>query len=163
MKRRQQYPYFTVMEEKAMKRFLALALALIMTLSLAACGGSKAPDSNGGDAASAPVSDDTAAPAPSGEVTHIKLEMATLMTVPSTEATKTVENVINDYLKNTLGETEYVLDLSIIPIADLFTTVPMERAPIWSCCSTTCPPSWTRASSSPWIPTWTTSSSPPPT
>lgn len=87
-----------------MRRFLALALALVMVLSLSAVG-AKADD-----------------------VTHIKLEMATLMTVPSLEATKTVENVINDYLANTLGITDYVLDLTIIPIADLFTIVPMELA-----------------------------------
>lgn len=87
-----------------MKKFLAFALALAMVLSLGAVS-AKAED-----------------------VTHIKLEMATLMTVPSMEATKTVENVINDYLANTLGITDYVLDLTIIPIADLFTIVPMELA-----------------------------------
>ena len=89
-----------------MKRFLALALALAlaMVLSLGTFN-AKAED-----------------------VTHIKLEMATLMTVPSLEATKNVENVINDYLANTLGITDYVLDLTIIPIADLFTVVPMELA-----------------------------------
>lgn len=87
-----------------MKRFLALALALVMVLSLGAFS-AKADD-----------------------VTHVKLEMATLMTVPSLEATKNVENVINDYLANTLGVTDYVLDLTIVPIADLFSIVPMELA-----------------------------------
>lgn len=115
-----------------MKRFPALVLALVMVLALAACGGSGTP-SNGADAntdgsSAGSTSEPGDTPAPSGEVTHLKLELATLMTVPSVEATKTVENVINDYLKNTLGETEYVLDLSILPIADLFTTVPMELA-----------------------------------
>lgn len=109
-----------------MKRFLALALALVMVLALAACGGGNNPSTPSGTGNNASNPGNTAAP--SGEVSHIKLEMATLMTVPSVEATKTVENVINDYLQNTLGETGYVLDLSIIPIADLFTTVPMELA-----------------------------------
>lgn len=109
-----------------MKRFLALALALVMVLALAACGGGNSSSTPSGTDNNASNPGNTAAP--SGEVTHIKLEMATLMTVPSVEATKTVENVINDYLQNTLGETGYVLDLTIIPIADLFTTVPMELA-----------------------------------
>lgn len=111
-----------------MKRILALALTLVMLLSLAACGGdnTSAPDTTAPDAST--PNNTSGSETPSGEVTHIKLELATLMTVPSVEATKTVENVINDYLKNTLGETEYVLDLSILPIADLFTTVPMELA-----------------------------------
>ncbi len=87
-----------------MKKILALALALVMVLSLGTVS-TKADD-----------------------VTHVKLEMATLMTVPSVEATKTVENVINNYLANTLGITDYVLDLTIVPIADLFTVVPMELA-----------------------------------
>lgn len=87
-----------------MKKFLALFLALVMVLSMGAVA------------------------AQADDVTHIKLEMATLMVVPSLEATKNVENVVNDYLANTLGITDYVLDLTIVPIADLFTTVPMELA-----------------------------------
>lgn len=114
-----------------MKRILALALTLVMLFSLAACGGDNtpAPDTAVPDATAPEVGtpDASGSETPSGEATHIKLELATLMTVPSVEATKTVENVINDYLKNTLGETEYVLDLSILPIADLFTTVPMNE------------------------------------
>lgn len=104
-----------------MKKLLAFALALVMVFGLVACGGNSdskpsSTDTNSNNAVS------------SGEVSHIKLELITLMTVPSAEATKTVEDVVNNYLKNTLGETEYVLDLTVISVADCFTTIPMELA-----------------------------------
>ena len=108
-----------------MKKLIALFLALAMVLSLAACGGSSAP------AAETQKTDVPAANSGSEtpkEVYHVKLEMASLMTVPNLEATKVVENAVNDYLRNTLGETEYVVDLTIVNIADFLTNIPMELA-----------------------------------
>ena len=112
-----------------MKKLLALFLALTMVLGLAACSGSGTPAGTTAPAASNAGKDTTPAdPTTSGEVSHIKLELITLMTVPSAEATKTVENDINKYLKETLGISNYVLDLTIISIADFATTIPMELA-----------------------------------
>ena len=102
-----------------MKKKLALVLSVVMVFSLLAACGPKEP--TGSKDPSQPNS-------PSSEASHIKLEMVTLSIVPSVEATKVVENDINKYLKETLGETGYVLDLSIVSIADWFTTVPMELA-----------------------------------
>ena len=111
-----------------MKKYLALVLALIMVLSMAACGGSGAttttpttPSTNDQPGTTAPSTN-------AGEPYTVKLSMATLMVVPSLEATQKVEDDINAYLKNTLGITEYVLDLTIVNIADYFTTIPMELA-----------------------------------
>ncbi|MGN1015387.1 MAG: extracellular solute-binding protein [Faecousia sp.] len=108
-----------------MKKLIALALALVMVLSLAACGGSSAPaaETQKTDAPAANTGSETPK-----EVYHVKLEMASLMTVPNLEATKVVENAVNDYLRNTLGETEYVVDLTIVNIADFLTNIPMELA-----------------------------------
>ena len=94
-----------------MKKILALILALVMVMGLAACGSKTDGDKKG-----------------SGDPYHVKLSMATLMTVPSLDATKKVEDDINAYLKDKLGITDFVLDLTIISIADYFTTVPMELA-----------------------------------
>ena len=112
-----------------MKKLLALFLALTMVLGLAACSGSGTPAGTTAPAASSTGKDTTPAdPTTSGEVSHIKLGLITLMTVPSAEATKNVENDINKYLKETLGISNYVLDLTIISIADFATTIPMELA-----------------------------------
>ncbi len=87
-----------------MKKLLALFLALTMVLGLAACSGSGTPAGTTAPAASSTGKDTTPAdPTTSGEVSHIKLGLITLMTVPSAEATKNVENDINKYLKETLG------------------------------------------------------------
>ena len=112
-----------------MKKLLALFLALTMVLGLAACSGSDTPAGTTAPAASSTGKDTPPAdPTTSGEVSHIKLELITLMTVPSAEATKNVENDINKYLKETLGISNYVLDLTIISVADFATTIPMELA-----------------------------------
>ncbi|MBR5262011.1 MAG: extracellular solute-binding protein, partial [Oscillospiraceae bacterium] len=111
-----------------MKKYLALVLALIMVLSMAACGGASSTPSTPNTPS---TNDQPGTDAPStnaGEPYTVKLSMATLMVVPSLEATQKVEDDINAYLKNTLGITEYVLDLTIVNIADYFTTIPMELA-----------------------------------
>ena len=90
-----------------MKKFLTLLLTVLLTLSLFGC---SKQEQSGED-----------------EPIHIKLEMSTLFVVPALEATKNVENQLNDYLRNTLHE-NFVVDLVITSINDYFTTVPMELA-----------------------------------
>ena len=64
----------------------------------------------------------------SGEPSVIRLDMSTLFIVPNNEAVQAVEDVINDYLKNTLHEEGYVLDLTITSIGDYLQKIPMELA-----------------------------------
>ncbi len=56
----------------------------------------------------------------------LKLNMSTLFIVPANEAVQTVEDEINRYLKEELGETDYVLDLTITSIGDYLQNIPME-------------------------------------
>ena len=80
-------------------------LAALMALSLVGCSSSSGESKTDG-----PV--------------KLKFALSTLMIVPSLDATRNVENAINDYLK-TIGENDYEVELEIISIADYFTTVPM--------------------------------------
>lgn len=109
-----------------MKKVLALLLALVMVFALCACGSSDSEQAGTQAASTGDKADTTAAS--SSEPYHVKLEMATLMTVPNLEATQNVEDEVNKYLKETLGITDFDLDLSIISISDYFTTIPMELA-----------------------------------
>ena len=112
-----------------MKKALALIMALVMVFGLVACGGktdAPAADVPAGNETPA-AQGDAAAPA-AGEPYKVKFSLATLMVVPSLEATQKVEDDINAYLKNELGITDYVLELTIVNIADYFTTIPMELA-----------------------------------
>ena len=104
-----------------MKKLLALILALAMVLSMAACGGSNAPEAT--KAPDAPVAEG----GESNNVYTVKFALITLMTVPNLDAIQVVEDEINRYLKES-GETRYVLDLSVVNIADYFTNIPMELA-----------------------------------
>lgn len=103
-----------------MKKVLALLLALVMLFALAACGSSGAASTSGGSSSGGSTA--------SGEPYHVKLELCSLSTVPSLDATKAVEDEINKYIKETLKTDEFVLDLSVINISDFFTTIPMELA-----------------------------------
>ena len=91
-----------------MKKLLVLLLAALMCLSLAGCagGGEKKGD----------------------EPSVITLDMSTLFIVPNLEATQTVEDSINNYLANTLGETGYKIHLKITAIGDYLQKIPMELA-----------------------------------
>lgn len=107
-----------------MKKLLALLLVLAMILSMAACGSSSGTETTkAADAAVAEgdKSDET------GEVYTVKFALITLMTVPNLEAIQVVEDEVNRYLKES-GETRYVLDLSVVNVADYFTNIPMELA-----------------------------------
>ena len=104
-----------------MKKILALILALAMILSMAACGGTTTPE-----ATNAPDAGNVETPADE-EVYTVKFALITLAVVPSEDAIQAVENEINRHLAEN-GETRYVLDLSVIAVADYFTTIPMELA-----------------------------------
>ena len=81
-----------------MKKALALLLALVMVFALCACGssGGTGAATAGGSSSGGQTGGGAAA---SGEPYHVKLELCSLSTVPSLEATKNVEDEINKYIK----------------------------------------------------------------
>ena len=91
------------------QRILALLLSLVLVLTCIPGCGEKKSGSN-------------------GEPSVITLDMSTLFIVPSLEATQKVEDVINDYLKNTLKEDGYKIHLKITSIGDYLQKIPMELA-----------------------------------
>ncbi len=93
-----------------MKKLLVILVTLLMMFSVTAC------SSGGGGNA------DSDAPS------VITIDMSTLFIVPALEATQKVEDQINDYLLNTLGETDYKIKLRITAIGDYLTSIPMELA-----------------------------------
>ena len=95
-------------EKIKMKKLLVLLLTVLMCLSMAGCAG-------GGEKKS-------------DEPSVITLDMSTLFIVPNLEATQTVEDSINNYLANTLGETGYKIHLKITAIGDYLQKIPMELA-----------------------------------
>lgn len=104
-----------------MKKILALILSLAMVLSMAACSTPNATEES--KAANAPAAEG----AETNDVYTVKFALITLMTVPNLDAIQVVEDEVNRYLKES-GETRYVLDLSVVNIADYFTNIPMELA-----------------------------------
>ncbi|MBR2669702.1 MAG: extracellular solute-binding protein [Solobacterium sp.] len=91
-----------------MKKFNAILLSLLLAVSMVGCGSKPKEEAN--------------------EPSVITLDMSTLFIVPSLEATQKVEDVINDYLKNTLHEEGYKIHLVITAIGDYFQKIPMELA-----------------------------------
>ena len=115
-----------------MKRFLTLFLAAVMIVGLAACSGSNnAPsDSTGGNTttpSSAPV-DSSGGNASTDEPYAVQLYFPTMMTIPSEDAIKDVQDAINDHIKNNLGITDITLDLQFGSLADYSTTANMQLA-----------------------------------
>lgn len=114
-----------------MKKILSIILVLAMVLSLAACGG------GGSDATEAPKTNNDApaadsgkndAPATADEPYAVQLLLPTMMAIPSEENVQVVEDAINDYILNTLGITEYKMDLVLGSLFDYTTTVNMQLA-----------------------------------
>lgn len=92
-----------------MKKLLVLLLSVLMCLSLAGCsgGGNKTEDNR----------------------VTITFDISTLYIVPDLEATQGTEDALNDYLLNTLGETEYKVHLIVTSVGEYFSTkIPMELA-----------------------------------
>ena len=106
-----------------MKKILALILVLVMVMGMVACGGSTTTAPQTGNKTEAPAADGAA----SNDVYTVKFALITLMTVPNLDAIQVVEDEVNRYLAES-GETRYVLDLSVVNIADYFTNIPMELA-----------------------------------
>jgi len=65
---------------------------------------------------------------PADEPSVITIDMSTLFIVPNLEATQKVEDQINNYLVNELGETGYKIHLKITSIGDYLQKIPMELA-----------------------------------
>jgi putative aldouronate transport system substrate-binding protein len=110
-----------------MKRLFALLLAVLMVLGLMACSDSNnnvSPTEGGNatDPSSTPVAGNDEEPY------AVQLYMPTMMTIPSQEAIKDVENAINDYIKNELGITDITMDLQFGHLADYSTTANMQLA-----------------------------------
>ncbi len=91
-----------------MKKFNAILLSLLLAVSMVGCGSKPKEETH--------------------EPSVITLDMSTLFIVPSLDATQKVEDVINDYLKNTLHEEGYKIHLVITAIGDYFQKIPMELA-----------------------------------
>ncbi len=107
-----------------MKKALAIVLVLVMLLSMAACSnGEKTPD--------APKNDTPAAVenTPSnGEPYAVQLLLPTMQAIPAEEDVQAVEDAINNYMRDTLGITDYKLDLALSSLFDYTTTINMQLA-----------------------------------
>ena len=86
-----------------MKKLLTILVTLLMLFSVTACS-----SGNGGGQQEA------------DEPSVITIDMSTLFIVPALEATQKVEDQINDYLLNTLGEKDYKIKLRITAIVQVF-------------------------------------------
>ncbi|MBQ6222579.1 MAG: ABC transporter substrate-binding protein [Solobacterium sp.] len=91
-----------------MKKLNSILLSLLLVVSMVGCGSKPKEEAH--------------------EPSIITLDMSTLFIVPSLDATQKVEDVINDYLKNTLHEEGYKIHLVITAIGDYFQKIPMELA-----------------------------------
>lgn len=90
-----------------MKKLFIALISVLMVLSLVGCKEKEQPE---------------------GEVKVVNFEISTLFIVPPLEATQKVEDEMNRYLKEDLGETGYKIHLKVTSIGDYLTAVPMELA-----------------------------------
>ena len=119
-----------------MKKLIASLLVLVMILSLAAC--EKTPGdadtssdrqetaSQDSKETSKGNADQTAEAADS--VYEVSMIMPYILTPPGQEAVQQTEDTINNYMRDTLGITDYKLDLKVWSISDVINNVPMELA-----------------------------------
>lgn len=109
-----------------MKRIFTLLLAVIMVLGLVACNNDNAPSPTDGGSSTKPSA--TPGNASNEEPYAVQLYMPTMMTIPSQEAVKDVENAINEHIKTTLGINDITMDLQFGHLADYSTTANMQLA-----------------------------------
>lgn len=93
-----------------MKKILICLLSVLMCFSLFGCGNKD----NTGTEEKEPIT--------------LTFEISTLFIVPALEATQKVEDEINRYLSEDLGEKGYKIHLKVTSIGDYLTAVPMELA-----------------------------------
>ena len=106
-----------------MKKILSIILALAMVLSLAACGESGATPTE------PPKQQADEPPVVSADEPYaVQLLLPTMMAIPAEEDVQVVEDAINDYILNTLGITEYKMDLVMGSLFDYTTTTNMQLA-----------------------------------
>lgn len=108
------------------KRLAALFLVLVLCLGMVACSNS----SNGDSTANNDNSSNSASNAGTtgSEPYAVQLLLPTMMTIPSESAVKDVENAINDYILNTLGITDYKMDLKMGSLSDYVTNTNLALA-----------------------------------
>lgn len=103
------------------KKILALLLVLCLSIGLVAC------TSNGGNNSGSGSSESQSSQA-SGEPYTVQLLLPTMMTIPSDEAIKDVENAINDHILNNLKITDIKMELKLGSLFDYTTNTNMALA-----------------------------------
>ncbi len=105
--------------KKTLLKLLSSALACAMVLSMTACGGSGTPSGSVGTASAS----GTTANNGGAEPYTVKLMYSTMMTIPSEEAQKEVEDAINAYLKE--KGYDFAFDMEVANLFEYGTTVPL--------------------------------------
>ena len=120
-----------------MKKLIAALLILVMILSLAGCGkNSGDTDASSSRTEALPqttqeASEDSKEPSESASadgIYDVTMIMPYILTPPGEEAVQQTEDTINNYMRDTLGITDYRLDLKVWSISDVISNVPMELA-----------------------------------
>ena len=109
-----------------MKKALSILLVLVMLLGMVAC-------SNGDTPSTTPdASKDTPQPTSGsnaeGEPYAVQLLLPTMQAIPAEDDVQAVEDAINNYMRDTLGITDYKLDLVLSSLFDYTTTINMQLA-----------------------------------
>lgn len=110
-----------------MKKALSIILVLAMLLSLAACSSSSDPKPSD-KPAEASTTAAAGSSSSSGEPYAVQLLLPTMQAIPADEDVQAVEDAINNYMRDTLGITEYKLDLILSSLFDYTTTINMQLA-----------------------------------
>lgn len=111
-----------------MKKALAILMVLAMLVSMAACSsnGEQKATEKATEANNAPAA--TNAAATTDEPYAVQLLLPTMMTIPAEDDVQAVEDAINNYMRDTLGITEFKLDLVLGSLFDYTTTINMQLA-----------------------------------